>query len=83
MTKLSYKQVIEQTVELEVPDEYTYDESLRGQIADIIADVSNHKLGLRDDLFSDEKYVIMNAIERLKDAYKKADAILELIKKQS
>lgn len=74
--KLSYKETKVITVEKEVPDYFSHDDSKLGTIVDILVGKS-----LREDLFHNDKYVVELAISRLKEAYAAAEKILVSLEK--
>lgn len=76
--KFKYAKTIVVEEEIDVDDRVYNDESMEYRIADIILD---RRLNyVYDDLYDKDPRVINNAAEQLNEAFKKADAILKLMK---
>jgi len=80
-TRHTYTRVkkVEETVEVEIPDEYSSDETPRGRVVDIILkrlfyvrDIDEVRWGV----YSDEEARCTESIRQLKEAYQVADEIV-------
>ena len=78
--KVRYEVTRIEKVEKEVPDRFGFDETLTGKIVDILLESKRCR---ERDLYSNNPSEVDHAVNRLTDAYKKADKIVELIKEES
>lgn len=80
MAKVSAKRTTVEKIEIEFPDHYSWDDSVRGQIVDkllLLQGYSNNTRGY--DLYHNDEQVVLDAIRRLKELYCVADDILFLV----
>lgn len=68
--------------EVNIPDHFGDDESVRGQIVDALLALDHfHPRGRgwpREDIWSDDFDVVNTALDRLETYYRRADAVIEI-----
>ena len=76
--KFKYEKTVVVEEEIDIDDRIYNDHSAEYKIANIILDERMKRI--YDDLYHKDAGVVQNAAEQLNEAFKKADAIIKLIK---
>ena len=83
MTTIRYKKVTETTVTKEIPDHFSYDDSPRGKVVDILLGEPSRRHGSkREQLYSDDALMVESAIYDLTRAYETATEIVKVFCKE-
>lgn len=79
MMKLTYTKQVTVKEEIEVDDRvYQNHDSLVWEMVNILLD--NRFSRVIDDLYKEDEYAVRTAADRINEAFKKADACLELVR---